>query len=48
MLAIIGLILIVLWMFGLVFHLAGAFIHLILLFAVVAFVFHLVFGRKSI
>ena len=47
MLAIIGIILIVIWLFGLVFHIAGAFIHLILLFAVFAFVFHLLFGKRS-
>ena len=48
MLAIIGLLLIVVWLFGLIFHIAGSLIHLVLVLAVVAFVFHLLFGRKSV
>lgn len=48
MLAIIGLLLIVLWLFGLLFHIAGSLIHLVLVLAVILFIFHLLFGRKSV
>jgi hypothetical protein len=47
MLAIIGLILIALWVLGLVIHIAGGFIHLVLLVAVVFFVLHFLSGGKS-
>jgi hypothetical protein len=47
MLAIIGLILIALWILGLVIHIAGGFIHLVLVLAVIFFVLHFLKGGKS-
>ena len=47
MLAIIGLLLIALWVLGLVVHIAGGFIHLVLLVAVIFFVLHFLSGGKS-
>lgn len=47
MLAIIGLLLIALWILGLVVHIAGGFIHLLLLVAVIFFVLHFLGGGKS-
>ena len=46
MLAIIGIILIALWAAGLLFHIAGSLIHIVLVLAVISFVIHLVTGRK--
>lgn len=46
MLALIGLLLIVLWLIGLLAHIAGGLIHLVLVFAVIMFVLHF-FTRKS-
>jgi hypothetical protein len=46
MLAIIGIILILLWAAGLVFHIAGSLIHFILVLAVISFVIHLLTGRR--
>jgi uncharacterized protein DUF5670 len=44
----IALLLFVLWIGGfLMFHIAGFFIHLLLIFAVIALVVHLVSGSKS-
>jgi len=40
MLAIIGIILIVIWIIGLFAHIAGGFIHLILVIAAIAFIMH--------
>jgi hypothetical protein len=47
MLAIIGIILIVLWLIGLLAHIAGGLIHLVLLFALISLVLHF-FRRKPI
>jgi hypothetical protein len=47
MLAIIGLILIALWILGLVVHIAGGFIHLVLVLAVIFLVLHFLKGSKS-
>ncbi len=47
MLAIIGLLLIALWVLGLVIHIAGGFIHLLLLLALISFILHFVRGGKS-
>jgi hypothetical protein len=45
---IIGVILLILWALGfLVFHVAGFFIHILLLVAVVAIIVHFVRGRGS-
>lgn len=46
MLAIIGLLLIVLWVLGLVLHIAGGLIHLVLLVAIVLVVLHFLTGAK--
>jgi hypothetical protein len=48
MLLIIGIILIVLWAAGLIVHVAGGFIHLLLLIAAVMIVLHLMRGRGSV
>ena len=47
MLAIIGVLLIVLWLIGLFAHVAGGFIHLLLVIAAVMFVLHLMRGAKT-
>jgi hypothetical protein len=48
MLLAIGAILVVLWLLGfLAFHIAGALIHLLLLFAIISFVVHFVMGRRG-
>jgi hypothetical protein len=47
MLAIIGLILIALWVMGLVLHIAGGFIHLVLIIALISFVMHFLKGGKA-
>jgi hypothetical protein len=40
MLALIGIVLIVLWLLGFAFHIAGGLIHLLLIVAVVMFLLH--------
>ena len=45
MLALVGVLLIVIWLVGLVTHSAGAFIHLVLVLALVMFVSHLLRDR---
>jgi len=46
MLLWIAIILVVLWLFGhLLFHIAGALIHLLIVVAVVFFIWHLIKGR---
>jgi Family of unknown function (DUF5670) len=40
-------ILIVLWLLGIAFHIAGSLIHLLLLIAVIVFIVDLVSGRRS-
>ena len=45
----IAAILVVLWLLGfLTFHIAGAFIHILLIIAVIAVVWHFVAGRKGV
>ncbi|MFL6552643.1 MAG: lmo0937 family membrane protein [Chthoniobacterales bacterium] len=46
MLAIIAVILLVLWCFGLFMHLAGGLIHIVLVIALVMFVLHLLRARR--
>lgn len=46
MLALIGVLLIIFWVIGLFAHIAGGFIHLLLVLAVVMFVLHLMKGNK--
>ena len=45
MLALIGILLIILWVIGLFVHVAGGFIHLLLLVAIVMIVLHFLKGR---
>jgi hypothetical protein len=48
MFAILGLVLLVLWVGGfLVFHVAGGLIHLLLVIAVIMIVLHFIRGRSS-
>ena len=48
MLAIIGIILIVCWILGLSLHIAGGFIHALLLIALVMVVLHFVRGNRTV
>ena len=41
-------ILIVLWILGFAFHVAGGLIHILLVIAVVVFVFQLITGRRAV
>jgi len=48
MFAALAVILIVAWLLGfIVFHVAGGLIHLLLIIALVAFIWHLVAGRRT-
>ena len=48
MLLLIGIVLFVLWILGfLTFHVAGSLIHLLLIFAVISIVWHLIAGRRA-
>jgi hypothetical protein len=47
MLLLIAIVLLVLWLLGwLLFHVAGALIHLLIVVAVIVFIWHLVSGRR--
>ncbi|MBC7708211.1 lmo0937 family membrane protein [Polaromonas sp.] len=48
MLLTIAIILAVLWALGLLVHIGGGLIHLILVIAVVLFIYHLITGRRKI
>ena len=48
MLWTIFVILLVLWLLGFSFHVAGGFIHLLLVLAVVVLIFNLLAGRRSV
>ena len=49
MLLIIGAILFIVWILGLTaFHIAGGFIHLLVILAVIALVMHFVRGRSAV
>ena len=48
MLLTIALILAILWALGFIVHIGGGLIHLILVIALVVFVFHLITGRKRV
>ena len=49
MLGILAAILVIAWLLGLTaFHVAGGFIHLLLLVAVILFVMHFVTGRRAV
>jgi hypothetical protein len=47
MLYTIVVVLVVLWVLGLVGHVAGSFIHLLLVIAVVILIFNLISGRRG-
>ncbi len=47
MLYTLAVILLVLWLLGFTFHVAGGLIHLLLVIAVVVFIFQLVTGRRA-
>jgi hypothetical protein len=48
MLATIAIILLILWLLGLVaFHVTAWFIHILLVIAIVVFIFHLIAGRRA-
>jgi hypothetical protein len=47
MLWAIFVILLVLWLLGFTFHIAGSFIHILLVIAVVVLVINLISGRRS-
>jgi len=46
MLPTIAIILIILWALGFGFHVAGGLIHIILVVALIVFVFHFITGRR--
>ncbi|MEO6324403.1 MAG: lmo0937 family membrane protein [Thermoanaerobaculia bacterium] len=49
MLLTIGVILLVAWLLGLfAFHVSGGLIHLVLVLAVIAFIVHLITGRRGV
>ena len=48
MLLTIAIVLAVLWALGLLVHITSGLIHIILLIAVVVFIFHLITGRKKV
>ncbi|HEY2116078.1 MAG TPA: lmo0937 family membrane protein [Candidatus Angelobacter sp.] len=48
MLLLIGIVLFVMWILGFTaFHVAGGLIHLLLVFAVISIIWHLVAGRRA-
>lgn len=47
MLLLIAGILVILWLLGFIGHIAGGFIHLLLIVAVIVVVFHLLRGRST-
>jgi Family of unknown function (DUF5670) len=48
MLLLIGIVLFVVWILGFTaFHVAGGLIHLLLVFAVISFIAHLIAGRRA-
>lgn len=48
MLMTIAIILVILWLLGFIAHVGGALIHIILVIALIVFVFNLISGRKKI
>ncbi|MBB3955423.1 lmo0937 family membrane protein [Novosphingobium sediminicola] len=49
MLLFLAIVLVIAWIGGFaVFHVAGALIHLLLIFAIASFVIHLITGRSSV
>lgn len=48
LLYIIGAVLVALWLIGFLLHIGGALIHIILVIAVIVFVFQFLTGRRSV
>jgi hypothetical protein len=49
MFAMLAIILLIAWLFGfVVLHVSSALIHLLLLLAIIAFIWHLVSGRRAV
>ena len=49
MLAMLGVVFLVIWLLGLTaFHVAGGFIHILLILAVISIVMHFVRGRSAV
>jgi hypothetical protein len=48
MLYTVVVVLVVLWLLGLVTHVAGSFIHLLLVVAVIVLIFNLISGRRGL
>lgn len=45
MLLVIAAILVILWLFGVVVHIGGGLIHLLLVIALIAFIYHMLVGH---
>ena len=48
MLTIIAAVLVVLWLLGLIGHIGGGLINLLLVIALVVFIYNMIVGRKSV
>ncbi len=48
MLVKIALVLIILWLLGFSFHIAGSLVHIILVVALIIFIYNFLVGRKSL
>ncbi len=48
LLYIIGAVLVALWLIGLLMHIGGGLIHIILVIAVIVFIFQFLTGRRSV
>jgi hypothetical protein len=48
MLWTIFVVVLILWLLGFTFHIAGGFIHLLLVLAVIIFIFNLISGRRRV
>jgi len=48
MLLFIAGILIILWLLGLLAHVGGGLIHIILVVAIIVFIYHLITGRRAV
>lgn len=47
MILIAGLVVLLLWLLGFSFHIAGGFVHLLLIIGVVLLLIHLISGRRT-
>lgn len=48
MLGLIAAVLVVLWLLGFIGHVGGGLIHLLLVIALVVFIFHMITGRRAV